>query len=88
LLAYSLKVISHYGPLGGASVAVVQVENMDEASVAIELEHPFGENPAAFDGEKRAVSPDHEGIPIKGAPDNEDHAYVLFWVVNHHYWQN
>jgi hypothetical protein len=63
--------MAHYGPLGGASVAMVEVENMEKAAIAAELELAFGENPATSDGAKCAARPDDEDIPSEGAPDNE-----------------
>jgi hypothetical protein len=64
--------MAHCGPLGGASFAAVEVENMDKTAVAVELECSFGENPATSDGEKYDVSPDDEHILSKAAPDHED----------------
>jgi hypothetical protein len=57
-----------YSPFGEAFVAMVEVEDINEAAVAAELERAVGENPAAFDGEKCTASPDGEGIPSEGAP--------------------
>jgi hypothetical protein len=34
-------------PLGNATATVAEVENIDEAAVATELERAFGENPTA-----------------------------------------
>jgi hypothetical protein len=47
-----------YSPFGEASVAMVEVEDINEAAVAAELERAVGENPATFDGEKCTTSPD------------------------------
>jgi hypothetical protein len=46
-----------YSPFGEASVAMVEVEDINEAAVAAELERAVGENPAAFDGEKMHCEP-------------------------------
>jgi hypothetical protein len=35
-------------PLGNATATVAEVENIDEAAVAAELERAFGENPTAL----------------------------------------
>jgi hypothetical protein len=51
---------------------MVEVENMDEAAIAAELDRAFGENPAAFNGEKRVARLDDEDILDKGAPDHEE----------------
>jgi hypothetical protein len=43
-------------PLGEAAATAMEVENIDKAAVAIELEHAFGEDPTAFGGEKCIAS--------------------------------
>jgi hypothetical protein len=42
--------MTHCSPPGEAAATVEEVENIDEAMVAGELERAFGENPAASDG--------------------------------------
>jgi hypothetical protein len=75
LLVCSLKVMSHCSPLGEAAAAAVKVENMEEITVSLELEHAFKENPAASDGERYAVSPTVEDDLDEGASDN-----VKLWM--------
>jgi hypothetical protein len=62
--------MSHYSPLGEATAATVEVENMKETMVSAELEHTFGEIPVAFDGERYAASPNAEDDLDEGASDN------------------
>jgi hypothetical protein len=70
--------MAHCSPLGGAFVAMVEIENMDEAAIAAELERAFGENPATYDSAKRVTSLDDVDIPSEGAPDNEElHTYYF-----------
>jgi hypothetical protein len=45
---------------------------MDEAVVAVELEHAFGENPAASDGETCLASLDAEDTLSEGGSNNEN----------------
>jgi hypothetical protein len=40
--------MAHYSPLGEAATAVAEVENINEAAIATELECAFGENPTPF----------------------------------------
>jgi hypothetical protein len=47
-------------PLGEASSRVVEVEDMDEALVAAELERAFVENPVASEGERCPTGLDAE----------------------------
>jgi hypothetical protein len=49
---------------------------MEEITVSVELEHAFGENPAASDGERYAASPT--------AKDNVKLTDVLLWVIDYH----
>jgi hypothetical protein len=62
--------MSHCIPLGEAAAAAVEVENMEEITVLAELERAFGENPATFDGERYAASPNAEDDLDEGASDN------------------
>jgi hypothetical protein len=43
-------------PLGEAAAGMTEVEDIEEVVVATELDHAFGENIAASDGEKRLTS--------------------------------
>jgi hypothetical protein len=75
LLVCALKVMSCCSRLG-ESATVAAVENMEEITVSVELEHAFGENPAASDGERYAASPT--------AKDNVKLTDVLLWVIDYH----
>jgi hypothetical protein len=57
LLSCLLKAMSHCSPLGEATAAAAEVENMKETTILAELERAFGENPAASDGERYVTSP-------------------------------
>jgi hypothetical protein len=43
--------MSHCSPLGEATTATAEMENVEEITVLAELERVFGENPVASDGE-------------------------------------
>jgi hypothetical protein len=58
-------------PLGEAAATVVEVENIDEAVVAAELERAFGENCVTSDGENCPASLDAEDALVEGASDGE-----------------
>jgi hypothetical protein len=58
-------------PLREATTAAAEVENMEATTVTTELEHTFGENPAASYGEGYATSPNIEDNLDEGASDNE-----------------
>jgi hypothetical protein len=64
--------MSHCSPLGDAVATVAEVENIDEAAVAAELERAFEENPAASDGEKRHANPGARHTLSEGVSDNEN----------------
>jgi hypothetical protein len=64
--------MAHCSPLGEAAATAVEVENIDKAAVAAELERAFGENPAASDGEKCLASPDVGDTLSEGVSDNEN----------------
>jgi hypothetical protein len=66
------KVMAHWSPLGEVGASVAEVENMDEAVIAAEVEWVLGENPAAYDGEKRLSSPDTKDPLSEGGSDNEN----------------
>jgi hypothetical protein len=61
----------HCSSLGEAAAVAAEVENVEEITVSTELERPFGENPAASDGERYAASPNAEDDLGEGASDNE-----------------
>jgi hypothetical protein len=46
--------MSHCSSLGEVVVAAAEAENVEEIAVSAELERAFGENLAAFDGERHA----------------------------------
>jgi hypothetical protein len=62
--------MSRCSPLGEVAAAGAEVENVEEIIVSSELEHAFGENPAASDGEGCAASPNT--------------ADMLLWFIDHH----
>jgi hypothetical protein len=51
-----MKVMAHCSPLDEAAAGMTEVEDIEEVVVATELDHAFGENLAASDGEKRLTS--------------------------------
>jgi hypothetical protein len=59
-------------PFGEAAATAAEVENIDEVVVAAELEHAFGENPAASDGEKCLASPGVGDTLSEGVSNNEN----------------
>jgi hypothetical protein len=67
--------MSRCSPLGEAAAATAEVENVEEIRVSAELEHTFGENPTASDGEGYATSPNTEDDLEEGASDN-----VKLWM--------
>jgi hypothetical protein len=66
--------MSHCSPLGEAAAVAVKVENMEEITVSLELEHAFKENPAASDGGR-------SGRRCFGQCEATD---VLLRVIDHH----
>jgi hypothetical protein len=62
--------MSRCSPLGNAAAAAMEVKNMEETTISVELEHAFGENPAATDGERYVASPNAEDDLDEGASDN------------------
>jgi hypothetical protein len=64
--------MAHCSPLGEAATAVAEVENINEVAIATELECAFGENPTAFDGEKRLASPGTGDTLSEGVLDNDN----------------
>jgi hypothetical protein len=65
-------------PLSEAAATTAEVENIDEAVVAAELVCAFGEDPAAFDGEKCVTSLGGEDILSEGVSDNEKSRMYYF----------
>jgi hypothetical protein len=62
--------MSHCNSLGEVAADVVEAENVEEITILAELERTFGENPAIFDGERHAVSPNAKDYLGKGASDS------------------
>jgi hypothetical protein len=62
--------MSRCSSLGEVATTAVEVENVEEITVSAKLEHAFGENPTASDGERYAMSPNAEDDLGKGASDN------------------
>jgi hypothetical protein len=62
--------MSRCSPLGEVAAVVAEVENMEEIMILAELEHTFGENPAASNGERYAASPNAEDDLDEGDSDN------------------
>jgi hypothetical protein len=60
------------GSLDDASVAVAEVEILDEAAVSAELERAFGQNPSASIVDKHSASLDSENVSSEGGPGNEE----------------
>jgi hypothetical protein len=70
--------MAHCSPLEKVVTGVVEVENIDEAVVADELERAFGENPTTSDGEKRLASPDAVDIMSEGFSMSENSRTYYF----------
>jgi hypothetical protein len=64
--------MAHCSPLCEDAASLTEVEDIDEAVVAAELEHAFEENPAASNGEKCLASPDARDTLSEGGSDNEN----------------
>jgi hypothetical protein len=62
--------MSRCSPLGEAAAAAAEAENVEEITVLTELEHTFGQNPTASDGEGHAMSPNVDDDLGEGASDN------------------
>jgi hypothetical protein len=77
-LSCFLKVMARCNPLVEAAAGMTEVENMDEAVVAAELERAFEGNPAAFDGERRLASPDAVDTLSEGGSGNENSRTYYF----------
>jgi hypothetical protein len=58
--------------LGEAATGMTEVENIDEVVATAELQHAFGENAAASDGEKCPASSDIEDTLSEVGSDNEN----------------
>jgi hypothetical protein len=68
----------HCSPLSEDAVGMTEVENIDEAAVAVELERPFGESLATSNGEKCPASPNIEDTLSEGGSDNENSRTYYF----------
>jgi hypothetical protein len=64
--------MDHCNPLGEAATGMMEVESINEAAVAAELQRVFGENPTASDGERCPVSLNVEDPLSEGGADNEN----------------
>jgi hypothetical protein len=64
--------MAHCSPLGEAAATAAEVENMGMDAVVAELDHAFGENLAASDGEKCLASSGVEDTLSEGVSDNEN----------------
>jgi hypothetical protein len=73
-----LKVMARCSLLAEAVVGAAEVENMDEAVVAAELERAFGEDCATSDGEKGLASPATEETLSEGGSDGENSRMYYF----------
>jgi hypothetical protein len=62
--------MSHCSSLCEDVAAAAEAENVEEITISAELEHAFGENPAASDGERYAARPNAEDDLGKGASDS------------------
>jgi hypothetical protein len=65
-------------PLDEAAIGMAEVENMDEAIIAVELEHAFEENPVASNVERHPVSSDTEDTLSEGGSGNENSRTYYF----------
>jgi hypothetical protein len=65
-------------PLGEVAANATEVENIDEVVVVAELEHVFGEDPAASDGEKCRARPDIEDTLKEGVSDDANSKTYYF----------
>jgi hypothetical protein len=65
-------------PLDEAAIGMAEVENMDEAIIAVELEHAFEENPVASNVERHPVSSNTEDTLSEGGSGNENSRTYYF----------
>jgi hypothetical protein len=65
-----LKAMDRCSPFGEAAANAMEVENIDKAAVVAELEHAFGEDPGASDGEKHRTSPGAEDTLNESVSDD------------------
>jgi hypothetical protein len=75
---YFAEVVARCSPLDKAATGMVEVENMDEAVVAIELEHAFGEILTASKVEWRPVSLDAKDTLSEGGSGNKNSQTYYF----------
>jgi hypothetical protein len=69
---YFAEVMARCNPLDEAAAGMEEVESMDEAVVAVELERAFRENPATSNVEWRPASPDDEDTLGEGGSGNKN----------------
>jgi hypothetical protein len=72
------KVMARCSPLDEAAVNMMEVGNIYEATVAVELERAFGEDLAAFGGERHPMSLDAEDILSEGGSGSENSQTYYF----------
>jgi hypothetical protein len=72
------EVMACCSPLDEAAATMVEVENMDEAVVAAELERAFGENPAASNVEQCSAGLDVEDTLSDSGSGNENSQTYYF----------
>jgi hypothetical protein len=72
------ELMARYSPLDEAATGMAEVENMHEAVVATELEHAFGENPAASNVERCPVGSDGEATLSEGGSGKENSRTYYF----------
>jgi hypothetical protein len=70
--------MARYSPLSDPTATTTEVENIDETAVVAELEHVFGENPAAANGEEHPASPGARDTLSEGVSDNENSRTYYF----------
>jgi hypothetical protein len=75
--------MAHYSPLGEATASVAGAESVDKATIAVELERAFGENPATINGERWHVGPDTRDALGEGGSDGENSQTCYFWIIDH-----
>jgi hypothetical protein len=75
---YFAEVMARCSPLDEVADGMAEVENMDEAVVAAELERAFGENPIASNVERRPTGSDAEDTLSEGDSGNENSRTYYF----------
>jgi hypothetical protein len=72
------EVMARCSPLDEAGGGMAEVENMDEAVIAVELERAFEENHAASNVEQRRAGSDGEDTLSEGGSGNENSRTCYF----------